>query len=69
MPKPSEQFQSLAREFDSLAERLNQFPRSEERTRLLQRMKTIIDQLDGLVWNATFEKDAPSPKPPPERED
>ena len=67
MPKPSEQFQSLAREFDSLAERLNEFPPSEERTRLLQRMKAIIDQLDGLVWDATL--DAPSPKLPPERDD
>lgn len=54
-------FETLAWEFHALVERLNgvPIPSAEERVRLLQQMKIVIDQLDGLIWNATLGQESP----------
>ena len=66
MPNPSERFEWLAQLFDALVERLNQSASLEERTQLLDRMKILIDKLDGVVFSAEGlnEQDTSDPQPP-----
>jgi hypothetical protein len=54
MPNPSERFQSLGHQFDSLVERLNESPTpsSEERRKLLRQMKVLIVEIDMLILSA-----------------
>jgi hypothetical protein len=49
MPKQSDRFQWLAREFDALAESLEDCPNLEKRRQLLRRMRILIDEIDKLV--------------------
>jgi len=53
MPNTSERLVWLARQFDSLIERLHESPSLEERTKLLQRMKAlIVEEIDTLIMFA-----------------
>jgi len=54
MPTPSERFQSLGNQFDSLVEKLNASPPPglKERTQILRQMKVLIVEIDMLILSA-----------------
>jgi len=64
MLKSSERFQLLGQQFGSLVERLNDSPSFEERTKLLQRMKVLIVELDMLVMSSLKRDSTDSTRPP-----
>ena len=49
MSKTSDRFQWLAREFELLAENLENCPNLEKRKQLLRRMKILIDEIDTQI--------------------
>ena len=61
-----ERFEWLAQLFDALVERLNESANLDERTQLLNRMKILIDKLDGVVFSAEEldEQDTSDPQLP-----
>ena len=52
MPGPSKRFDKLARQFEALMESLNEKPNSKKRRQLLQRMRLLINEIDGLDLSA-----------------
>ena len=63
MPNPSDRFQLLANQFDTLVESLNESSILEERRDLLRQMKILLDEIDGLGF-LFFEANVPRPSPP-----
>lgn len=55
MPKPLDYLQWLAELCDEQLRRLNEQPSPEERTRLLRRMKILIDGMDQAALSALEE--------------
>jgi len=49
MPKPSDEIESLAHEFESLGARLKECRNPQERMVLLRRMRLVVDTLDRTV--------------------
>jgi hypothetical protein len=49
MTNPSGRFLWLANQFEALAERLNESLSTEERTKVLKRMKILINEIDQLI--------------------
>jgi hypothetical protein len=47
-----ERFQWLAQQFDALVQKLGESPSQVERKQLLQRMKILIDEIDGQIFTA-----------------
>jgi hypothetical protein len=49
MPRPSERFEWLAEQLDTLLTVFNHTTDSQERRQLLRRMKVLIDEIDALI--------------------
>jgi hypothetical protein len=70
MPNPSERFQLLGHQFDSLVAKLNEFPSPtlEERTKLLRRMKVLIIEIDMLILSVLKrDSEGATSSPPPDQ--
>jgi hypothetical protein len=52
MPGPPQRFDELARQFEALMESLNEKPNKKKRSQLLQRMRLLINEIDGLDSSA-----------------
>jgi hypothetical protein len=52
MLNASERFQWLAREFEALLENLDESSTPDERKQLRKRMKTLLDEIDDLVFSS-----------------
>ena len=52
MPNADQRFESLAAEFETLAERMRVCRDPELRLVLLRRMKVLLDEIDALVFTS-----------------
>lgn len=50
--KQLQQFESLANKFETLAAEMNTCKNPERRIELLQRMKVLIDEIDGVIFTS-----------------
>lgn len=64
---PLDRFLWLANQFEALVERLNVSPSVEERSKLLRRIKILIDEIDQLIFSTSkrIEQDTPSQESSP----
>jgi hypothetical protein len=48
MSQPSEPFEQLSQELDKVSENLSKVSGAEERTQLLRRMRSLLEEIDRL---------------------
>jgi hypothetical protein len=66
MPTPSERFQRLTLQFDTLIDLLNECPSSNERKQLLRLMWIVIEKIEETTLSTTNQdrQDTTSSSPP-----
>jgi hypothetical protein len=66
MPRPSDNFQLLAHQFDLVVEKVNQSKDPKERMHLPRHMKVILNEIDMLISSnlKRDSQDATSSAPP-----